>query len=161
MIFENLKTRRDFLRYGCRTMATLGAASAFGQAGRLAAQTSGLTDYKALVCIFLFGGSDANNMLVPNESTGPLSSHLRYSYQNYATVRQGLALAQNTLAAIHDSATCVAFGLHPSLAPLAGLYNATPGRLAPAGQRRHHGAAGAARLHQYDPAKSLQGQPCR
>lgn len=125
MMFKSLKTRRDFLRYGARTMATLGAATAFGEAGRLAAQTSTLTDYKALVCIFLFGGSDANNMLVPNES----SSDLRYSYQNYASVRQGLALAQNTLAAIHDSATGVALGLHPSLAPLAALYNATPGRL--------------------------------
>jgi uncharacterized protein (DUF1501 family) len=129
MMFQSLKTRRDFLRYGCRTMATLGVASAFGEAGRLSAQTSGLTDYKALVCIFLFGGSDANNMLVPNETTGPNASDLRYSYQNYANVRQGLALAQGTLAPIHDSATGVAFGLHPSLKPLANLYNVTPGRL--------------------------------
>jgi uncharacterized protein (DUF1501 family) len=122
MRFQNLKSRRDFLKFGCRTLATLGAASAFGEAGRLAAQTSGATDYKALVCIFLFGGSDANNMLIPNETTGTNANDARYSYANYAKVRQNLALAQNTLAAIHDSATGVSFGLHPSLAPLANLY---------------------------------------
>src|SRR5260370_42456234 len=127
MTCNNLRSRRDFLRFGCHTMATLGAAAAFGEAGRLVAQTAGGTDYKALVCIFLFGGNDANNVLVPNESTGSNATDLRYSYQNYAKVRQNLALAQNTLAPIHDSATGAAFGLHPSLAPLANLY--TSGRL--------------------------------
>ncbi len=75
------------------------------------------------MCIFLFGGNDANNVLAPNETTGGNSTDPRYSYQNYAKVRQNLALAQNTLSPIHDSATGVAFGLHPSLAPLANLYN--------------------------------------
>src|ERR1700682_930798 len=128
MTFKNLRTRRDFLQFGCRTMATLGAAAAFGEAGKLAAQTSG-SDYKALVCIFLFGGNDANNVLVPNETTGPNATDLRFSYTNYAKVRQNLALPQNTLTAIHDSASGIAFGLHPSLAPLANLYN-TSGRCA-------------------------------
>jgi len=128
MNFKNLKTRRDFLELGCRTLATFGAAAAFGEAGKLVAQTPGTGDYKALVCIFLFGGNDANNMLVPNETAGALGSDLRYSYKNYSTVRQGLALAQNTLVSIHDSASGAAFGLHPSLAPLGGLYN-TSGRL--------------------------------
>jgi uncharacterized protein (DUF1501 family) len=125
MNIKHLNTRRDFLKFGCRTIATMGAAAAFGEPGRLAAQTAGASDYKALVCIFLFGGSDANNVLVPNESTGPRATDLRYGYQNYANVRQNLALAQNTLAPIQDSATGVAFGLHPSLKPLADLYNNT------------------------------------
>jgi uncharacterized protein (DUF1501 family) len=128
MIFKNLKTRRDFIELGCRTLATFGAAAAFGEAGKLVAQTPAAGNYKALVCIFLFGGNDANNLLVPNESTGPLSSDMRYSYKNYSTVRQALALAQNTLVSIQDSASGAAFGLHPSLAPLGDLYNKS-GRL--------------------------------
>ena len=129
MTFKNLKTRRDFLRYGCQTMATLGAASVFGDAGRLVAQTGGASDYKALVCIFLFGGNDANNLLVPNETTGPNATDLRYSYANYQKVRQNVALAQNTLVPIQDGATGIAFGLHPSLAPLGPLFT-TQKRLA-------------------------------
>jgi uncharacterized protein (DUF1501 family) len=97
----------------------LGAASAFGEAGKLVAAQTAATDYKALVCIFLFGGNDANNVLIPNENT----TDLRYGYQNYSKVRQNLALAQNTLAPIHDSVSGKSFGLHPSLQPLADLYN--------------------------------------
>ena len=125
MRFENLKSRRDFMRFGVRTIASLGAAAAFGEAGKLAAQT-GFTDYKALVCIFLFGGSDANNMLIPNE-TGALANDPQYGYTNYAAGRQGLAIPQASLVSIQDSATRHAFGLHPSLAPLGALYNS--GRL--------------------------------
>lgn len=125
MRFDNMKSRRDFLRMGARTIATVGAAAAFGEAGKLAAQT-GYTDYKALVCIFLFGGNDSNNMLVPNE-TGALAKDPQYGYTTYANVRQGLALPQASLVPIHDSATGRAFGLHPSMASLGGLYNS--GRL--------------------------------
>lgn len=127
MRFENLRSRRDFLRLGYRTLATMGAAAAFGEAGKLTAASSSASNYKALVCIFLSGGSDANNMIVPAETSGQFAKSLQYGYSNYATVRQNLALAQNLLAPIHDSALGAAFGLHPSLAPLAALYYA--GRL--------------------------------
>jgi uncharacterized protein (DUF1501 family) len=125
MRFENLRSRRDFMRYGARTIATLGAAAAFGEAGKLAAQT-GFSDYKALVCIFLFGGNDSNNMLIPNE-TGALANDPQFGYTTYANVRQNLAIPQASLVSIHDSASGHAFGLHPSFAPLGALYNS--GRL--------------------------------
>jgi uncharacterized protein (DUF1501 family) len=115
------------MRLGARTIATLGAAAAFGEAGKLAAQTTSFSDYKALVCIFLFGGNDANNMLIPNE-TGQYAKDPQYGYTTYANVRQGLAIPQTSLASIHDSASGHAFGLHPGLAPLANLYNSS-GRL--------------------------------
>src|ERR1700675_2529846 len=74
------KTRRDFLRLGVRTITTIGAAAAFGEAGLVSARAQpGISDYKALVCIFLFGGNDANNMLIPNEA----GSDTTYSYHNY------------------------------------------------------------------------------
>ena len=115
---HGIKTRRDFLRFGARTLSAVGAASAFGPAGllceRAAAQTA--SDYKALVCVFLFGGNDANNVLIPNGKAAP------YLYSDYQKVRQNLAIAQNTLVSINDPVTKETFGLHPSLAPLGPLY---------------------------------------
>jgi uncharacterized protein (DUF1501 family) len=114
--FQTPRSRRDFLRLGCRTLSSLGAASALSRIAR--AQTAG--DYKALVCIFLFGGNDANNLLVPNDAAG---------YANYQKIRQNLAISQASLVSIHDPATNADYGLHPSFAPIAPLYN-TSKRLA-------------------------------
>lgn len=117
MTIQTLRSRRDFLRTGYRTLSTLGAAAAFGRAGLVTARAqSTASDYKALVCIFLFGGNDANNLLIPNDSAG---------YANYQKIRQNLALAQGSLIGIHDSATGAGYGLHPSFAPVAPLFNSS------------------------------------
>ena len=116
MTFQQLRSRRDFLRLGCHTLSTIGAAAAFGRAGLMTARAQSSSDYKALVCIFLFGGNDANNLLVPNDSA---------TYANYQKIRQNLALPQGSLVAIHDPATGAAYGLHPSFAPIAPLYNSS------------------------------------
>jgi uncharacterized protein (DUF1501 family) len=86
----------------------------------LTARAQSASDYKALVCIFLFGGNDANNLLVPNDTA---------TYANYQKIRQNLALAQGSLVSIHDAASNANYGLHPSFAPIAPLYN-TSKRLA-------------------------------
>lgn len=113
MKLESFKSRREFLRLGCRALSTAGATAALYRAGLMTAKAQTSSDYKALVCIFLFGGNDANNLLIPNE-TG--------SYATYAQIRQNLAIPQASLASIHDAASSTTYGLHPSLAPLAPLY---------------------------------------
>jgi uncharacterized protein (DUF1501 family) len=113
MTFQQLQSRRDLLRLGCRTLSTIGAAAAFGRAGLTTARAQSSGDYKAMVCIFLFGGNDANNMLVPNDAA---------SYASYQKVRQNLALPQSSLLTVHDPATNANYGLHPSFAPIAPLY---------------------------------------
>src|SRR5271157_4498468 len=120
MTFKQLRSRREFLRLGCRTLSTIGAAAAFGQAGLMTARAQSSSNYKAMVCIFLFGGNDANNMLVPNDAA---------TYSNYQKIRQNLAISQASLLAIHDPASNANYGLHPSFAPIAPLYN-TAKRLA-------------------------------
>src|SRR5690606_16280564 len=70
-----------------------------------AASLSGADDYKALVCIFLAGGNDSFNMLIPREAD---------EYARYATVRQNLALPSGDLLPITD-ATGRKFGLHPDM----------------------------------------------
>ncbi len=120
MIFSPVRSRRDFLRLGCQTFSTIGAAAALGKAGLMTARAQSAGDYKAIVCVFLFGGNDANNLLVPNDSA---------AYANYQKIRQNLALSQGSLIAIQDPATRAAYGLHPGFATLAPLYN-TSKRLA-------------------------------
>jgi len=62
-------TRREFLRRATALSGVGAAASTFGfqlaTMGSAAAQTA--TSYKALVCIFLFGGNDSNNMVMATD----------------------------------------------------------------------------------------------
>ncbi len=110
--------RRDFIR---RSTA-LGAAGLAANLDlfTLAAEAATLTDYKALVCVFLFGGVDANNVLVPIETTG--------GYGQYAAVRgasSGIQLTQAELLPIAPLVpnTYPTFGLHPSLPQMQTLFN--------------------------------------
>jgi uncharacterized protein (DUF1501 family) len=120
MKLEAFKSRREFLRLGCRALSTAGAAAALHRAGLMTAKAQSTGDYKALVCIFLFGGNDANNMLIPNDAAG---------YANYQKIRQNLAIPQASLTSIYDASSSATYGLHPSLASLAPLYT-TSQRLA-------------------------------
>src|ERR1700685_4226459 len=76
-------SRRGFLRTTCCTAAAGVAAASFGRLGLVNALAQTTQDYKALVCIFLFGGNDANNMIVPIDSSG---------YASYKSIRSVLAL---------------------------------------------------------------------
>ena len=88
----------------------LGAcAGVFGTAASLAAQSA--ADYKALVCVFLFGGNDGNNLIVPLDAPG---------YATYAKGRQNIALGARELLPVQAQGR--AFGVHPGLADLHKLY---------------------------------------
>lgn len=74
-------SRRLFLRHAGAMTATVGAAAAplalnLAAIGSASAQAA--ADYKAIVCIFLFGGNDAINMVLPTDSA---------SWANYGAVR--------------------------------------------------------------------------
>jgi uncharacterized protein (DUF1501 family) len=110
-----MTSRRQFLKAG------IGAAglAAWGDLNRIAAAASlakaAGEDYRALVCVFLFGGNDGNNMVVPT-STG--------EYQQYSTGRTVLALPRPSLLPINASNTAGrTFGLHPEMGALQGLFN--------------------------------------
>jgi uncharacterized protein (DUF1501 family) len=104
-------SRRGFLKTCC-TGAAFGLASGLGRWSALA-QTA--PDYKALVAIFLFGGNDANNMIVPNDDAG---------YASYSRARSMLALPRNTLLPIQPRSGGRAYGLHPSFPKLQALFSA-------------------------------------
>jgi uncharacterized protein (DUF1501 family) len=109
--------RRRFL-----TCAVAGGfAYAFGrtpQAVQAAAFSSdaALADYKALVCVFLFGGNDSFNMVVPRSNA---------EYAAYAASRQNLAIPQASLLPITSQVpdpSGALFGLHPQLTDIATLF---------------------------------------
>jgi uncharacterized protein (DUF1501 family) len=108
-------SRRDLLRASCCTAASFGMTAALGRLNMIHALAAGPSSgYQALVCIFLFGGNDSNNLIVPNDTAG---------YQNYATIRQNLALAQGSLLPIVAKTGKVPYGLHPQLPGLQALFN--------------------------------------
>jgi uncharacterized protein (DUF1501 family) len=107
--------RRGFLQHA----GALAGSAAFSQLGALAARATPADDYKALVCIFLYGGNDANNMIVPMDSAG---------YASYAQTRSYLALPQATLLPLNVAHGAAQYGLHPALPGLASLW--TSGSLA-------------------------------
>jgi uncharacterized protein (DUF1501 family) len=102
--------RRDFLGL---TAAGLGAG-ALGLTPSGDAQAAPFTDYRALVCVFLFGGNDAFNMVVPRSLA---------EYNAYARSRQNLAIARDALLPIDPLTSDGAqYGLHPSMTALAPLF---------------------------------------
>jgi len=103
----------------------LGAAGLVPRLMMSSAHAGPLTGYKALVCIFLYGGNDANNMIVPSGASGP---NAEATYANYAAVRVamssgGLALTQASLNTLNDTNPVNVFGFHPAMPNLAGLFN--------------------------------------
>jgi uncharacterized protein (DUF1501 family) len=73
------------------------------------------SDYKALVCIFLNGGNDASNLIIPNDG----------GYAAYAAARRVLALPQSTLLPLNPVTTDGrSWGLHPSMTDIHSLFGA-------------------------------------
>jgi uncharacterized protein (DUF1501 family) len=111
-------SRRRFIGRACSAVGATGMLSALAQLRMIGAMAADAlpADYKALVCLFLYGGNDSNNLLVPTDNAG---------YQLYATDRTVLALAQSILLPISpktysDGRT---WGLHPSLPELQQLFS--------------------------------------
>jgi uncharacterized protein (DUF1501 family) len=114
--FPNLRTRRDFFRQAaCAAVGTLSIATTIRDLrfiNAAVAQTP-LNDYKALVCIFLSGGNDCNNVIVP----------VGADYTPYAAVRQNLALPQASLLPISPlNNDGHSYGLHPVFGEMQTLF---------------------------------------
>ena len=105
--------RRDFLiRSG--SAATVFAATPGVAYSQVVGGPADFDDYRALVCVFLFGGNDSFNMLVPRSDA---------EYNVYAQSRQNMAVAQQDLLPITPAvADVVDYGLHPSMAAMQTLF---------------------------------------
>ena len=105
-------TRREFLKSCGRGMSAATMLTALSYAARENAYAQG-PDYKALVCIFLEGGNDGWNTMVPLDSA---------AYNTYAAGRGALALSQGSLLSVTVPGAGN-FGFHPSLTNIRNLWN--------------------------------------
>ncbi len=76
---EQNSSRRNFLRLG----GAFASAAAFSRFGMMNALAQTTPNYKALVCVFMFGGNDSHNMVVPQTQS---------EYNAYKSIRGTLAL---------------------------------------------------------------------
>ncbi len=119
------QSRRAFLQRAA-ALGIVGGAGPFvmnlAAIGEAAAASA--SDYKALVCIFMFGGNDYANTVIPYDQP---------SYDLYASLRSTIALPRDQLTGtVLNPATGLAgarqYALAPTLAPLTPLFDA--GKLA-------------------------------
>jgi uncharacterized protein (DUF1501 family) len=107
--------RRKFIKEAAG-LSALGLAGTLGRWGIEAANAQAGPPYQALVCIFLFGGNDSNNMIIPDTNYA--------SYATTRTVASGVQIAQaNTIKFTASKQGGASFGFHPNLAPIAPLYS--------------------------------------
>lgn len=98
-------SRRDFVRL----TAGAGALAAIGQLGRTTAVAAPNGSYRAMVGIFLFGGNDGWNMVVPTDAR----------YSAYLSARSTVAIKQPALTPL----TGVPYALHPAMAALRPIWD--------------------------------------
>jgi uncharacterized protein (DUF1501 family) len=103
--------RRKFLTSTTALTASAAAGSML-RWGVESAEAAGPPDYKAIVCVFLFGGSDSNNMIIP------FTDYAQYAATR--TVASNVAITQAQL--LQFAGGGKTYGFHPSFAPISPLY---------------------------------------
>jgi uncharacterized protein (DUF1501 family) len=105
-------TRRDLLRLACCSAAGASLVGGLSKLGLVSALAQGTSDYKALVCIFMFGGNDSNNMVVPTDTR----------YAQYLQSRSVLAIPESQLLGLQNGGQST-YGLHPNMPEMQGYFN--------------------------------------
>jgi uncharacterized protein (DUF1501 family) len=124
---EMAYTRRSFIRQSaCATLGLTGLVNTLAQltlTRSALAQVTSFTDYRALVVLFLYGGNDSNNMLLPRVG--------HPAYDNYKNYRGALRILDPTDPAyVSGQPASIAlngdgnYAVHPSMQGIADLYNA-------------------------------------
>lgn len=117
-------SRRAFLkRASALSLAGVAAPWALNLAAMADASAAGASDYKAMVCIFLYGGNDYANTVVPYDAA---------SYNTYQSMRPSFAHARASLdatvltpatAPVDSAGVAHQYALAPGLAPLMPLFD--------------------------------------
>jgi uncharacterized protein (DUF1501 family) len=125
--YNSVTTRRKFIRQAA--CAALGTAALTNTIRDLrfinaAMAQTGIADYKALVCVFLNGGNDSNNLFIPTIAS---------EYASYATIRTPSLAIPNvdgsnatTLALSPTNSDGHNYGIHPACKELQMMFNGTP-----------------------------------
>src|SRR5579863_10546513 len=95
-------SRRGFIRVGAASVGSL-ALRPFGMLPALAQSGA---DYRALVCVFLFGGNDSNNTVIPMDDA---------NFKAYSSIRGSLALTATDLTPTVYSTSNAPYAFHGAL----------------------------------------------
>jgi uncharacterized protein (DUF1501 family) len=127
---NSFRSRRDFLRnVACSSVACATSSALFGQLSLMNSALAAaacpayppVDDYKALVCLFLLGGNDSFNLVIPSDT----ARYATYSASRSGPAPNGMAIAKSTLIPIHPTTLDHAsdtYGVHPSCPELASLF---------------------------------------
>ena len=119
-------SRREFIRQAlCAAVGTVGTTNAIRDLrllnAAIAQSASTITDYKALICIFMQGGNDSNNLFIPT---------IPAEWANYASIRTPVLAIPNTdgspataLALNNLTSDGHTYGIHPACPELQSLFN--------------------------------------
>ena len=120
-------TRRAFIRQAlCAAVGTSALSNTIRDLRyinvAMAQSAPAISDYKALVCIFLNGGNDANNLIIPT---------IAEEYANYANIRTPALALPNagvtggalSLNITNGSGDGHSYGFHPACTELQALFN--------------------------------------
>jgi uncharacterized protein (DUF1501 family) len=108
------QTRRQFLKHtGCGALSASALLSGLGRFALIdtLAQSAPPAGYKALVCVFLFGGNDSNNVVIPYTNYADYGTYRVVGVDQFAVPQSALDSMQIT----PPSASGLAFALHPKL----------------------------------------------
>ena len=136
---SQLASRRSILKYagGCAAMTNTSLLSTMfnlSATNAVVAQSGDLSDYKAIVCLFMFGGNDSFNMLTPldglGEGAGGADTGERKGYldarggmYSAGSNNGALGLPVNEATRIVDSASSRNFMIHPAMPEMKALYD--------------------------------------
>ena len=124
--YSTLRTRRGFIRQAlCAAVGTAAMSNTIRDLrfinAAMAQSASTISDYKALICVFLNGGNDSNNLFIPT---------IPAEWSNYAAIRTPVLAIPNTDG---SGATALAlnnltndghtYGIHPACPELQTLFN--------------------------------------
>jgi uncharacterized protein (DUF1501 family) len=106
-------SRRNFIRIGTASLGTL-ALRRFAEIPALAQTSStAASDYRALVCVFLYGGNDSNNTIIPTDDT---------NYKAYLAARGSVAIPSSALTQV-QSVSGAPYGFFSLLAEAASMFS--------------------------------------
>lgn len=123
---DHFDTRRNFL---CRSAcATLGVTSVVNTLAHLrlvqsAMAQSAPTDYKAIVCLFLYGGNDSNNMLVPLNGVARTNYDTARPDTHPIHISPSAALPLSAPSGGFGQPNATGFGVHPNMTHTQSLFN--------------------------------------